>query len=129
MQPFRKPSFSPISSRGAKKHSTWSVPFLLMLMVRSMFRHEHSPKLIKARSAPFAHCSPRLFVKGLQANVRQMFRRGGINGLRFAFLPHHRKHICTKNAVFMLAFFSFFTPTKHPEKALFEGFLRLKTSD
>jgi hypothetical protein len=29
----------------------------------------------------------------------------------------------------MLALFSLFTLTKHPEKALFEGFLRLKTSD
>ena len=58
-----------------------------------------------------------------------MFRRGGINGLRFAFLPHHRKRIALKNAVFMLALFSLFTPKKHPEKAHFEGILRHKTSD
>jgi hypothetical protein len=37
--------------------------------------------------------------------------------------------IAPKNVVFMLALFSFSTPTKHPEKALFEGFLRLATSD
>ncbi len=119
MQPFRKPSFSPISSRGAKKHSTWSVPFLLMSMVRSMFRREHSPRLIKARSAPFAHCNLRLFVKGLQANVRQMFRRGGINGLRFVFLPHHRKHICTQKCCFYACTFFALYPNKIPRKSPF----------